>query len=284
MNASNEWPRRRCLAWAAFGVWALLLQHVFLETFSLVEPRGVKLWEALRISSWEFPVCTPLRPEPLEKTMQNPQEISKKCKAPSKAHSKVLDPSRLPQQVGYAGGQIENPTYQDVCTGQTNHNEVVRVWRLRKWRTGREKADFSATLKTFNKITSRFSSRWSMTRRRSPTHNCWSISGRSMWWAKCPLEFRKILWPPWMNLFVCLLWKRVYGWSWGSYNFKPTGQRLWHSVPLRQPEDLQSPRKLATSTWSLFLHLRRKEADRLQTDLPWFTHPLWFFAFGAVCF
>eukprot|EP00439_Symbiodinium_sp_Y106_P007743 s7905_g1.t1 len=30
-------------------------------------------------------------------------------------------------QVGYAGGGIENPTYLDVCTGATNHNEVVRV-------------------------------------------------------------------------------------------------------------------------------------------------------------
>eukprot|EP00913_Durusdinium_trenchii_P018021 g16934.t1 len=28
-------------------------------------------------------------------------------------------------QVGYAGGEIENPSYQDVCTGQTNHNEVI---------------------------------------------------------------------------------------------------------------------------------------------------------------
>ena len=30
-------------------------------------------------------------------------------------------------QVGYAGGGIENPTYGDVCTGATNHNEVVRA-------------------------------------------------------------------------------------------------------------------------------------------------------------
>jgi peptide-methionine (S)-S-oxide reductase len=29
--------------------------------------------------------------------------------------------------VGYAGGQTENPTYQEVCSGRTNHNEVVRV-------------------------------------------------------------------------------------------------------------------------------------------------------------
>uniref|UniRef100_H2YKV6 Mitochondrial peptide methionine sulfoxide reductase n=1 Tax=Ciona savignyi TaxID=51511 RepID=H2YKV6_CIOSA len=30
-------------------------------------------------------------------------------------------------QVGYSGGVTKNPTYREVCSGKTNHNEVVRV-------------------------------------------------------------------------------------------------------------------------------------------------------------
>ena len=29
--------------------------------------------------------------------------------------------------VGYAGGDSKNPSYRDVCTGLTGHNEVVKV-------------------------------------------------------------------------------------------------------------------------------------------------------------
>ena len=29
--------------------------------------------------------------------------------------------------VGYSGGDTENPTYQEVCSGRTNHNEVVFI-------------------------------------------------------------------------------------------------------------------------------------------------------------
>jgi len=30
-------------------------------------------------------------------------------------------------KVGYSGGTMQNPTYRDVCSGQTHHVEVVRV-------------------------------------------------------------------------------------------------------------------------------------------------------------
>lgn len=31
-------------------------------------------------------------------------------------------------QVGYMGGDIDNPTYQDVCNGDTNHAEVIEIY------------------------------------------------------------------------------------------------------------------------------------------------------------
>jgi peptide-methionine (S)-S-oxide reductase len=36
-------------------------------------------------------------------------------------------PGVVSTQVGYAAGQTPNPTYREVCSGMTGHNEVVRV-------------------------------------------------------------------------------------------------------------------------------------------------------------
>ena len=40
-------------------------------------------------------------------------------------------PGIVSTAVGYAGGEKENPTYREVCSGQTGHTEVVRVvWNI----------------------------------------------------------------------------------------------------------------------------------------------------------
>ncbi len=51
-----------------------------------------------------------------------------------KKHSAVIS-----TEVGYCGGKTENPTYEDVCTGNTGHAEVVKV-------------DFDADKKNFEDV------------------------------------------------------------------------------------------------------------------------------------
>jgi peptide-methionine (S)-S-oxide reductase len=52
-------------------------------------------------------------------------------------------PGVVTTAVGYAGGSVEKPTYQQVCSGSTGHSEVVRV----VWDTAQ--IDFSDLLKLF---------------------------------------------------------------------------------------------------------------------------------------
>tara|TARA_Y100001978_G_scaffold201468_1_gene219886 strand:+ start:963 stop:1676 length:714 start_codon:yes stop_codon:yes gene_type:complete len=52
-------------------------------------------------------------------------------------------PGVITTSVGYAGGSIKNPTYNDVCSGYTGHAEVVKViW-------DKSKIDISDLLKMF---------------------------------------------------------------------------------------------------------------------------------------
>jgi peptide-methionine (S)-S-oxide reductase len=52
-------------------------------------------------------------------------------------------PGVVTTAVGYAGGSVPDPTYQQVCSGRTGHAEVVRV----VW--DRERVDLSDLLKLF---------------------------------------------------------------------------------------------------------------------------------------
>ena len=82
---------------------------------------------------------------PLEENLQpNEEEILFGCGCfwgAEKSFWKL--PGVKTTSVGYAGGKNINPTYQQVCSGKTNHAEVVRV----TWDT--KKIDLSDLLKMF---------------------------------------------------------------------------------------------------------------------------------------
>ena len=49
----------------------------------------------------------------------------------------------LETKVGYAGGALSNPTYQDVCSGSTGHAEVVQI-------------EFNSNIISYGKILDKF--------------------------------------------------------------------------------------------------------------------------------
>jgi len=105
----------------------------FLFNFAKPEPKMVKESEALpgRDSSL------------MDKCADNHTFLKTKTKAPFPDGTESIvfgmgcfwgaermfwkQPNVYSTQVGYAGGFTKNPTYKEVCSGQTGHTEVVRV-------------------------------------------------------------------------------------------------------------------------------------------------------------
>ncbi len=81
--------------------------------------------EAMTVPSAHFvhgrPLCGP-RPDGVEEVM-----VGLGCFWGAERAFWSL-PGVFSTSVGYAAGHTPNPTYNEVCSGQTGHNEVVRIW------------------------------------------------------------------------------------------------------------------------------------------------------------
>jgi len=106
---------------AAFG-WGKPIE--LLEKTSCLPGRSSEIPDAPRKDDKHFLLGTPLYgPFPEEMEMVS---LGMGCFWCSE-NLYMRMPGVYSTHVGYAQGETENPTYEEICSGRTNHNEVVRV-------------------------------------------------------------------------------------------------------------------------------------------------------------